>query len=269
MANFICITCGTQFARSNQPPQHCPICEDERQYVGWKGQQWTTLEELNRRSRNRVEIEEPCLSGVWTEPRFAIGQRALLLQTADGNILWDCVSLIDDVTVEAVRKLGGISAIAISHPHYYSSMVEWSHAFGKVPVYVHADDEQWVMRPDPVIDYWDGRRKDLTEGVTLIHCGGHFPGGAVLHWAQGANWRGALMVGDVIQVSMDRKSVSFMYSYPNFIPLSSSAVESIVKSVQPYTFDRIYGAWFGRTVLAGGKSIVERSARRYLSMIQG
>ena len=29
-----------------------------------------------------------------------------------------------------MNELGGIAAIAISHPHYYTSMVEWSRAFG-------------------------------------------------------------------------------------------------------------------------------------------
>ncbi len=269
MANFVCLTCGTQFAESKQPPQHCPICEDERQYVGWNGQEWTTVEEMRTSHKNRLETEEFGLIGIRTDPAFAIGERALLLQTPEGNILWDCVTLIDAATVDAVKKLGGLSAIAISHPHYYSAMVEWSQAFGKIPVYLHAADRQWVMRPDPSIVYWEGSHKSLAEGVTLIHCGGHFAGGAVLHWASGANWRGALLTGDIIQVGMDRKSVSFMYSYPNFIPLSPSAVETIVNSLNTHQFDRIYGGFAGRVIASGGRAILERSARRYLSMIQG
>jgi hypothetical protein len=39
----ICRTCGVQYGA---PRKDCPICEDERQYVGWDGQQWTTLAEL-------------------------------------------------------------------------------------------------------------------------------------------------------------------------------------------------------------------------------
>ncbi len=268
MANFICLTCGTQFAESKQPPQHCPICEDERQFVSWNGQEWTTIEELRKLHENRLETLEPCITEIRTEPRFAIGQRAFLLQTSDGNILWDCLPLLDDATVEAVRKLGGIGAIAISHPHYYSSMVEWARAFN-APILLHAADRQWVMRPDSTVTFWDGPQKSLGETATLIHCGGHFAGGTVLHWALGGNWRGVLLSGDVIQVGMDRSSVSFMFSYPNFIPLSPSAVESIVKAVDPFQFDRVYGAFPGRTIRSGGKSIVERSARRYLSMISG
>ena len=56
-------------------------------------------------------------------PAFGIGQRALLVRTREGNILWDCVSLIDSDTVALIKALGGIYAIAISHPHYYTSMV--------------------------------------------------------------------------------------------------------------------------------------------------
>ena len=35
--------------------------------------------------------------------KFAIGQRAMLLQTESGNILWDMISLLDDDTVDFVR----------------------------------------------------------------------------------------------------------------------------------------------------------------------
>ncbi|MFO7169792.1 MAG: MBL fold metallo-hydrolase, partial [Chloroflexota bacterium] len=148
MTNFICRTCGTQFAESDAPPAACPICSDERQYIGYDGQRWTTLEELQRDYHNVIKPVEPGLTGIGTHPTFAIGQRALLVQTPHGNLLWDCVSLIDEPTVAAVRALGGVRAIAISHPHYYSSMVEWSRAFD-APIYLHADDQQNIMRPDP------------------------------------------------------------------------------------------------------------------------
>jgi hypothetical protein len=121
-------------------------------------------------------------------------------------------------------------------------MVEWSRAFGGVPIYLHAADRQWVMRPDEAIVFWEGETSALAEGLTLIRCGGHFEGGTVLHWAGGAGGRGALLTGDIIQVVPDRKHVSFMYSYPNYIPLPASAIERIVKAVEPFSFDRIYGA---------------------------
>ena len=186
MTHYMCATCGTQFAATEQQPERCPICEDERQYIGWGGQHWTTLEELRQDHHTVIKDEEHGLTGIGTDPSFAIGQRALLVRTPGGNLLWDCISLLDEPTVTAVRALGGIAAIAISHPHYYSSMVEWARAFD-APIYLHAADKEWVMRPDPAIVFWDGETRDVGDGLTLIRCGGHFAGGTVLHWAAGAD----------------------------------------------------------------------------------
>src|SRR5690606_37247143 len=171
MPHHICTTCGTQYAASPAPPDRCPICEDERQYLGWGGQQWTTLDDLRADHENQIRTEEPSLIGIGTTPKFGIDQRALLIQSPGGNVVWDCISLIDAATIGAVNDLGGLAAIAISHPHYYSSVVEWSRAFGGVPIYLHADDREWVMRPDPAIEFWDGETKDLHDGLTLIRCG--------------------------------------------------------------------------------------------------
>jgi hypothetical protein len=267
MPCFICKTCGIQHADSPDPPRRCPICEDERQYVGWGGQQWTTLKELQRDHENRIRSEEPGLVGIGTTPKFGIGQRALLVQTEGGNILWDCISLIDDATIEAVRNLGGLSAIAVSHPHYYSSMVEWSRAFGDIPIYLHAADRSWVMREDPVIEFWEGETKNLPNGLTLIRCGGHFEGGTVLHWPNGAEGRGVLLTGDILQVCQDRRHVSFMNSYPNYIPLPAETVRRVVTAVEPFTFDRIYGFMFDLMIGEGAREAVRRSMNRYLRAI--
>src|SRR3954471_364064 len=156
MTAWICATCGVQYPDTEEPPSGCPICSDERQYVGWDGQQWTTMPELAQDHANELREEEPALIGLGVTPSFGIGQRALLVRTPGGNVLWDCVSLIDEATAGAVRDLGGLAAIAISHPHYYAAMVEWSWAFGGVPIYLHADDRRWVMRPDPAIEFWKG-----------------------------------------------------------------------------------------------------------------
>ena len=266
MPAYICVTCGTQFSPTDETPAHCAICEDERQYVGHNGQQWTTLDDLRTGSHNVFTNEEAHLIGIGAEPKFAIGQRALLVQMPVGNVLWDCISLLDDATVAEVKARGGIKAIAISHPHYYSSMVEWSRAFD-APVFLHADDCEWVMRPDPAIVFWEGETQVLADGLTLIRCGGHFAGGTVLHWAGGADGRGALLTGDIINVVGDRRYVSFMRSYPNLIPLPASAVRRIVQSVEPYTFDRIYSAWFGSVVATDAEAAVQRSAERYIRAI--
>jgi hypothetical protein len=242
------------------------VCEDERQYVGWSGQQWTTLDELRKGHRNEIR-DDLGLTGIGTTPTFAIGQRALLVRSPQGNVLWDCITLIDDETVEAVGELGGIRAIAISHPHYYSSMVEWSRCFD-APVYVHAADRRWVMRPDPRIEHWEGDTKELWDGLTLIRAGGHFEGGTVMHWAGGAGGRGSLLAGDIIQVAQDRRWVSFMYSYPNYVPLSAAVVDRITSTVQPFTFEQIHGAWWDRNVTSGAKAAVRRSAERYKRALQ-
>ncbi|WP_420643720.1 MBL fold metallo-hydrolase [Candidatus Leptofilum sp.] len=266
MTHFICKTCGTQFPATAVPPANCPICEDERQYIGWEGQQWTTLAELQSTHHNKIEDEEPNLTGIGTVPNFAIAQRALLVQTPQGNLLWDCISLLDDETKTAVTEFGGIDAIAISHPHYYSSMIEWAHAFDAA-IYLHAADQQWVMRPDPAIQFWEGETKTLWDGLTLIRGGGHFAGGTMLHWPADASGAGALLTGDIIQVVSDRRWVSFMYSYPNYIPLPIKKAREIVTAVSPYSFDRIYGAWWDRIVKSGAKTAVTRSAERYIAAL--
>lgn len=267
MPNYICATCGTQYPESQNPPAHCPICEDERQYIGWEGQKWTTLAELAATRHNEIKTEEPGLTGIGSEPAFAIGQRALLVQTPEGNVLWDCITYLDEAALNAVKALGGISAIAISHPHYYSSMIEWSRAFD-APVYLHADDRQWVMRPDPAVRFWQGETESLAGHLTLVRCGGHFAGGTVLHWPGGAGGRGALLTGDILYVASDRAWVSFMYSFPNYIPLSAARVERVVAAVRPFAFDRIYSAWWGRVMAQDAQSAVERSARRYIEAIK-
>jgi len=257
----VCATCGVQFAPTVDTPQRCPICEDERQYVRWGGQRWTTLEELREKHQNQLR-DDLGLVGIGTEPSFAIGQRALVVRSPQGNLLWDCITVIDDATINALRDLGGIRAIAISHPHYYSSIVEWSRAFD-APVFLHASDARWVMRTDPCIESWSGETKTLWDGMTLIRAGGHFEGGTVMHWPAGADGRGALLSGDILQVAQDRRWVSFMYSYPNYIPLPSTEIDRMVAAVEPFEFDRIYGAWWDRNVKSDGKNAVRRSAERY------
>jgi glyoxylase-like metal-dependent hydrolase (beta-lactamase superfamily II) len=260
MTHWICATCGTQFAESEEPPAECAICTDPRQYVPEEGQRWTSLDDLRKDHRNEIRDDHE-LTGVGVEPWFAIGQRALLVE----NVMWDCVHLVDDAAAEEVERRGGLAAIAISHPHYYTGMVEWARRFD-CPVYIHADDERWIMRPDPAVELWQGEMKEVGDGLTLVRCGGHFAGGTVLHWSAG---RGVLLSGDIVQVIPDRSHVSFMYSYPNLIPLPAGAVEGIARALEPYEFDTIYGAWWGRIVRGDGKGIVRRSAERYVRALDG
>jgi len=265
----LCVTCGTQFPPADHAPTHCPICEDERQFVGLQGQQWTTLEQLRRTHRNTLFQEGDGIWGISTAPAFGIGQRALLVRTNPGNILWDCVSLIDSDTVALIEALGGIYAIAISHPHYYTSMIEWSRAFGGVPIYLHEDDREWVRRPDASITFWQGDTYPLEHGLTLIRVGGHFPGFQVLHSAEAEKGQGALFTGDQPQVCPDRQYVSFMYSYPNFIPLDAASVRKIVSMLEPFSFTELYGAWPNFVVRGNAKKALRRSAERYLRAFEG
>jgi hypothetical protein len=218
---------------------------------------------------NAIRELEPGLISITTQPAFGINQRAQLLRTPHGNILWDCIALVDRATVEMIKAMGGIKAIAISHPHYYTTMTEWSAALGNAPIYLHAADKKWIMRNGPTVSLWEGQSKELLPGLTLICAGGHYPGGTVLHWAEGAGGKGALLSGDIVQVVQDNKSVSFMWSFPNFIPLSGPRVEGVVNALKPYTFDRIHGAFTDRTIWSDGKGVLERSAARYLRIIRG
>lgn len=268
MPLFICTACGTQYPESGEPPAQCVICEEERQYVPPGGQSWTTLEKLSRSHMNSMREYEPGVTGIGSQPAFAIGQRAILVRTPGGNILWDCISLLDAATVTTIKALGGLKAIAISHPHFYTTMVAWADAFD-CPIHLHAADKDWIMRKDARVKHWDGETLKLWDGVTLIRCGGHFPGGTVMHWAGGAGGRGIVCAGDILSVTTDRKWVSFMRSYPNFIPLSAREVTHIGDALAPFAFDVIYGHYFDRVIPTGGKEVVAQSVARYIAAIEG
>jgi hypothetical protein len=235
------------------------LCLDERQYVGHDGQRWTTSEELARTHRNRIEELEPGLVGIGIEPDFAIGQRALVVE----RLVWDCVSLLADSTVEWFGAYGGVDSIAISHPHFYTAMVEWA---GRLDarVLLHDADREWIMRPSPRIELWSGERLEISPDLTLVRVGGHFAGGTVCVWDGGAGGRGALLSGDIATVVPDRDWVSFMWSYPNLIPLPAREIRRIRSVLEGLRFDRVYGGWWDRVMAGGAHDKVLRSADRYL-----
>jgi len=268
MTLWICRACGLEHADSILPPPSCAICTDERQFVPLGGQAWTTSEELERTgTTTALTAGEPGLWRLTVTPRVGIGQQALLVRTPDGNLLWEPPGFICPAAVAAVRGLGGVSAITGSHPHLMGAAVSWSHAFGGVPVYVAAADAAWTRRPDPVIRLWSGREAPLP-GLTLVQCGGHFPGSSVLHWSAGADGRGVVFTGDTIFIGPDNATVSAMRSYPNLIPLPERAVRTILDRLRPLAYDRLYGS-FGQVVEAGAKAIVERSLERYIEWMRG
>lgn len=268
MENFICTTCGVQYEGSINQPNSCLICNEERQYVNQNGQSWTTLESMKKGSyQNNIILEEDGLYSIKTSPKFGIGQTAYLIQMDGFNILWDCITLLDHHTIETINQLGGIDAIALSHPHYYSSQIEWAEAFD-VPIYIHEDDKEWVVRNSDRIIFWSGDTNELHKGIVLHRLGGHFKGGAVLEWKKGNNQKGILLTGDIIQVVADPNWVSFMYSYPNLIPLPARKVQDISNAVNKMEFDRIYNAFHG-VVTDNAKNVVRKSARRYIEALNG
>lgn len=268
MSAWICVTCGNQHADTASPPSQCAICLDERQWVNYAGQTWTTMAELAADHRNELREQEPDLLGIGPVPSFAIGQRALLVQTGTGNVLWDCIPLLDARTVEVVRGLGGIDAICMSHPHFYGSCADWAQEFG-ARVLVPAADREWLMRPSPRVEFWDGDEIEPVPGLTLVRVGGHFEGSAVLHWPEGAGGRGALFVGDSLTVVPDRRWVSFMRSYPNLVPLDPGTIGDVVARVRRFRFDRVYGGWWERVIFSDATAAVQRSADRYIKWLGG
>jgi hypothetical protein len=174
---------------------------------------------------------------------------------------------VDDATAEEIDRLGGIAAIAISHPHFYAANIDLADAFD-ARVLLPAADRQWVQRPSPRIEFFDDEVEPVP-GVTVARIGGHFDGAAVLHWAEGSEGRGALLTGDTITVVQDREWVSFMWSYPNLIPLDEGTIDDIARRVERFRFDRIYGGWWGRVVVKDGAAAVRRSADRYVARMRG
>jgi len=263
---LICATCAVEYEQP--PPRTCPICSDDRQYLPLAGQRWTGLDELTAVGQKLTWTDsEPGLIGVGTDPSVGIGQTMYILATPEGSIMWDPIGYLDDDACARVLALGPVLAIASSHPHMFGVQVEWSRRLGNPAVLVATADREWLGRRDPVIEFWSGAR-EITAGVTLYQVGGHFPGSSVLHWAGGAEARGVLLTGDSVFPNADRRSVGFMRSYPNNIPLSGSVVERIVTQLEPLGYDRIYGN-FNNSVENDAKALLRASADRHIAWIRG
>lgn len=267
MPVWICRTCAVEQTSSSEPPHNCPICADERQYVLPVGQRWTTMAELvGAGHRGTVSEVEPGLLGITVTPPVGIGQRALLVQTPTGNLLWDSTGYLDDALVAAVQEHGGVAAIAASHPHMYGAQVEWSQRFGGAPIFVQAGDQEWLQRWDPAVQIWR-QTAEVLPGVHLHHIGGHFVGSAVARFIA-ADGHGVLLSGDTVAGTPDQHWVSFMRSYPNKIPLSAAVVARISDRVLELEFDRLYDN-FGGMVAEDAASWVRRSADRYIAWVRG
>jgi hypothetical protein len=269
MTYWVCATCGVQHDDTPDPPAGCEICLDERQYVPVGGQRWTTLDELAEQGHAvKTRALEADLLGVGVEPKVAIGQRSLVVRTAAGGVLWDPTGFVDAGGVAAVRGFTDVRAIAASHPHFFGVAGEWSERLGGIPVYVPEADAHWVRRHDVRMELWRVR-VELLPGVTLVQCGGHFPGSCVVHWRDGADGSGALLTGDTISVVSDRRYVTFMRSYPNQIPLGEPQVRGILRALDGLPYHRLYGGWWDSAVMRDAQRAVERSVQRYITWIRG
>lgn len=267
MTIWSCATCAIEHSDTQHPPATCAICSDERQFVPASGQRWTTQAELASAGHRGVLSElETDLYAVDVVPELGIGQRGLFLRTAGGNLLWEPPGFIDSDMISAIHDLGGVDLVSASHPHLTGASIQWSHAFGNAPVLVAAADRDWIRRPDPAIQLWHGVREVLP-GVTFVQCGGHFAGSSVAHWREGASGRGALLTGDTIAVGADRVTVNVMRSFVNNIPLPERAVRRILAAIEPYPYDRLYGAF--RIIDAGAAAMVDSSLTRYIAWIRG
>jgi hypothetical protein len=256
----ICSTCGTQYAAINQ--QICFICSDERQYIPQQGQSWTTQSQLVKKHKVDVLKLEENLFQLTVTPQFAIGQRSLLLLSPGGNILWDCIPLLDETTIKLIRSFGGLKAIAISHPHFFSNMNQWATEFD-CPVFIHAKDKDWIFNKGDHITLWEGEQNHLWDEISIINLGGHFPGSSILY-ATKASAGGLVLTGDTVLASVDNKHISVMYSYPNRIPLPVKEVQDILGRLSAIDFDRLYSAFPNLGIKENVKAILRSSIARYI-----
>ncbi|PNY29216.1 Uncharacterized protein YmaE [Tolypocladium capitatum] len=264
---LICKACGTQFPTSDRSALGtCHICDDPRQYVPPSGQAFTTLAELQQTHRNEFTTyaPDPRLTLIATTPKFAIGERAFLIRTPGGNVLWDCITLLDEETMARIDELGGLKAIVISHPHFYTTHVQWARAF-KCPVYIAAEDKPWTTMDSKHQVLVTETETDIGgTGALAIKLGGHFPGSLVLLFD------GRLFIADTLlttpaglgrwhvdgtgearQKPPGLNTFSFLWSIPNAIPLGVDELARMWAILKAYGFEATHGAFLGMDIEDG------------------
>lgn len=269
----ICDNCGTQY--TTKPEGDCSICSDDREFVRASGQEWTTLGELSesRTHSLMVDTEDPRIAFIQCKPAFAIDQTPFLLNTSGGHYIWDCQAPFTPALGTYLSSLEpALKAIVISHPHFFSTSLTWSRAL-HVPLYVCETDREWYQRrgeigPDDEVKWWTGRR-EIGPGVTVVQCGGHFPGSSVLHWDRSLEpgdgpKTGVLLTADTMMVCMDRKGFTFMWSYPNMTPLRPKDAVEVVKAVDEFEFEVASSSWPNTMIRCDAKRLMHMSLERYL-----
>ncbi|KAI3340161.1 beta-lactamase-like protein [Ustulina deusta] len=263
---LVCNTCGTQFPTDDKHKvTTCLICDDPRQYVPPSGQSFVSLDALRSSGRSNVftpiAADPERLVAINTQPKVAIGQRAILVRTPEGNVLWDCVTLLDNETIAKVKELGGLKAIVISHPHYYSTHLEWARAFD-CPVYLAAEDREWLTQQDASRQIFIAEAETRVFGTKVLKLGGHFPGSMVMLFdgrlliadtffatpSGLGNWD-ADAVGAARGRPLGMSSFAFMWSYPNMIPLAPDALQHMWAILKKYEFGSTHGAFPGMDIV--------------------
>ncbi|HVV54481.1 MAG TPA: hypothetical protein VHC47_04125 [Mucilaginibacter sp.] len=258
----ICTTCGTKFPHNERVPALCPVCNDDRQFISLAGQSWTSEEELKKGHSVKISPISERLYTLTVTPVFAIGQRAFLLLSPGGNILWDCIPLLDDAAKEFIHRKGGLKAIAFSHPHFYSNMNEWAAEFN-CPVYIHENDKSWIFNYGPHVKLWSGDEEPLWDNIKLVHTGGHFPGSSMLHIAS-LSPGGAMLCGDSLYISRSLRHTAVMFSYPNNIALLKEDFAAFYEKCSKLQFCSLYGATFaGQELVGNAYEVFTRSMERY------
>lgn len=257
---LICSQCGTQFPSADRDSiRTCALCDDPRGSVPASGQAFTSMSELKAQGHRNVFEEyagDSRITYITSRPPIGIGQRATLIQTRAGNILWDCITLLDDDTLRHIRGLGGLRAIVISHPHFYSAHAQWARAFA-CRVYLAADDAKWTtMRSGHQLLVPDVETPVLDTGAKMIRLGGHFPGSMVLLYdrhvfiadtlmmtpAGFGDWTADAM-GSPRQRPPGQNSFAFMWSFPNRIPLGPDEIARMWYIICKYRFEAAHGSF--------------------------
>lgn len=259
---IICSTCGTYFPVATVPGI-CSICAEERQYIPETGQSWTKPEDLYSKHSIAINQLKENLYELEISPMFAIGQRALLVLSENGNVLWDCIPMLDEATINFIKSKGGLKAIAFSHPHYYSNMNDWADVFN-CPVYIHENDAPYIIQKGEHINLWHGEELPLWDGIKIILIGGHFEGSSILH-VPFLSKEGAILCGDTLFLSPSKKHFSIMRSYPNKIPLPLNEIRRIKDRVKNIPMDTFYGYVKVQNLDNDVKQIFEKSMERYLA----
>lgn len=256
----LCSTCGTLYPYDYHS-NACLICNEERQYVPEEGQIWTTQEALSAHHKNIIKRINDRLFEIVIEPGFAIGQRCFLVLSESGNVLWDCVPLLDDETISFINSKGGLKAIAFSHPHYYSNMIDWAQTFD-CPIFIHQADEQYIVYKNNQVRLWEGEEMPLWDDLKLVNIGGHFKGSSVLLISE-LSKMGAMLCGDTLYLSPSKKHFAVMYSYPNRIPLPISEIKRIQQRFETLDFDSIYGFFSYQNLVGTAREVLDSSIKRY------